>query len=72
MAELRHLDVPLTGGEVLVEEADAHVRDILANGGVVYGFGHGVLRAEDPRTLGLFRILFSFALLTKSRRLNAA
>jgi citrate synthase len=25
------------------------VREILASGGLVYGFGHAVLRAEDPR-----------------------
>lgn len=30
-------------------EVDKRVREILASGGVVYGFGHGVLRAEDPR-----------------------
>lgn len=28
---------------------DAFVRDRLANGGLIYGFGHAVLRAEDPR-----------------------
>lgn len=28
---------------------EKRVRDILADGGLVYGFGHAVLRAEDPR-----------------------
>ena len=29
--------------------AEAKVRKILADGGLVFGFGHAVLRAEDPR-----------------------
>ncbi len=31
------------------EAAEAKVREILAGGGLVYGFGHAVLRQEDPR-----------------------
>ncbi|MDJ0523523.1 MAG: citrate (Si)-synthase [Planctomycetota bacterium] len=31
------------------EAAEARVRDILASGGLVFGFGHAVLRQEDPR-----------------------
>jgi citrate synthase len=30
-------------------EIEAWVRNTLANGGKIFGFGHGVLRAEDPR-----------------------
>ena len=37
--------------------AEERVREILAGGGVVYGFGHGVLRAEDPRA----KIQYAFA-----------
>ncbi len=37
--------------------ADKRVREILAGGGVVYGFGHGVLREEDPRA----KIQYAFA-----------
>ncbi len=39
------------------DEVDAKVRSILAEGGLVYGFGHAVLRAEDPRA----RIQYGFA-----------
>lgn len=31
------------------EKAEARVREILASGGLVFGFGHAVLRQEDPR-----------------------
>ncbi|MFK7928241.1 MAG: citrate (Si)-synthase [Myxococcota bacterium] len=31
------------------EQVEAYVRNKLASGGKVFGFGHGVLRAEDPR-----------------------
>lgn len=31
------------------EEVERFVRDRLANGGKIFGFGHAVLRAEDPR-----------------------
>ncbi len=31
------------------KEIEAQVRKILADGGLVYGFGHAVLRREDPR-----------------------
>ena len=31
------------------DELEALIRDRLANGGLVFGFGHAVLRAEDPR-----------------------
>ncbi len=30
-------------------EAEAFIRKTLAEGGLIYGFGHAVLRAEDPR-----------------------
>ncbi|MEM7246696.1 MAG: citrate (Si)-synthase [Acidobacteriota bacterium] len=30
-------------------EAESRVRAVMADGGVVYGYGHAVLRAEDPR-----------------------
>ncbi len=30
-------------------QVEARVREILAGGGLVYGFGHAVLRVEDPR-----------------------
>jgi citrate synthase len=31
------------------KDPEAFVRELLETGGVVYGFGHAVLRAEDPR-----------------------
>ena len=31
------------------DEVEAFVRNRLASGGLVFGFGHAVLRAEDPR-----------------------
>lgn len=31
------------------EKIEAFVRNELANGGLIFGFGHAVLRAEDPR-----------------------
>ena len=31
------------------DEVEAYVRNKLASGGKIFGFGHGVLRAEDPR-----------------------
>ncbi len=31
------------------DEVERFVRDTLASGGKIYGFGHAVLRAEDPR-----------------------
>ncbi len=37
--------------------AEARVREILSGGGLVYGFGHAVLRKEDPRA----RIQYAFA-----------
>ncbi len=36
---------------------DRHVRAVIAKGGKVYGFGHAVLRAEDPRA----RVQYAFA-----------
>ena len=30
-------------------EVEKFIRDQLASGGLIYGFGHAVLRAEDPR-----------------------
>lgn len=31
------------------DQVEAYVRNKLASGGKIFGFGHGVLRAEDPR-----------------------
>jgi citrate synthase len=39
------------------KECEAKVRGILKSGGLVFGFGHAVLRAEDPRA----RIQYDFA-----------
>ena len=36
--------------------AEAFIRQRLADGGLIYGFGHAVLRAEDPRA----RIQYAF------------
>lgn len=36
-------------GTADAQAAEARVREILASGGLVYGFGHAVLRQEDPR-----------------------
>jgi len=52
------------------------VRDELANGGLIYGYGHAVLRAEDPRAAVQFEIgqeicpndpLFKTALVMRDR-----
>jgi citrate synthase len=39
------------------QAAEAKVREILASGGLVFGFGHAVLRSEDPRA----KIQYEFA-----------
>jgi citrate synthase len=39
------------------QTVEARVREIMAEGGLVYGFGHAVLREEDPRA----RIQYEFA-----------
>ena len=39
------------------DAVEAKVREILAGGGLVFGFGHAVLRAEDPRA----KIQYAFA-----------
>ena len=36
-------------GTADAEAVETFVRERLANGGKVFGFGHAVLRAEDPR-----------------------
>ena len=41
--------VTAVGGEITDEAVDKVVRDRLANKQLIYGFGHAVLRVEDPR-----------------------
>jgi citrate synthase len=36
-------------GTAVPAEVEQFVRDELASGGLIFGFGHAVLRAEDPR-----------------------
>ena len=38
------------------DEVEAFVRNTLANKGLIYGFGHAVLRAEDPRATIQFEL----------------
>jgi len=43
------LEFVRTVGTADVDEVEAFVRDTLAGGGKIFGYGHAVLRAEDPR-----------------------
>ncbi len=38
------------------EEMEKYLRDTLAKGGLVYGFGHAVLRVEDPRATTFYAV----------------
>lgn len=43
------LDFVRTVGSTDPDQIETFVRDTLASGGKIFGFGHAVLRAEDPR-----------------------
>ena len=45
------------GVDATVETVEAYLRRLLANNELVYGFGHAVLRVEDPRATLLYSIV---------------
>lgn len=45
------------GRDATAEDVEAYMRKILANNGLIFGFGHAVLRVEDPRA----KILYDYA-----------
>lgn len=44
------------GPDATVEQVEKILRDKLANGELVFGFGHAVLRVEDPRATVLYKV----------------
>lgn len=42
------------GADVSEERLEQHLRDMIAKGELVFGFGHAVLRVEDPRAAVLY------------------
>ena len=42
------------GADVSEEELENHLRKLLANNELIFGFGHAVLRVEDPRATVLY------------------